>query len=256
MHCPIFDIIPVFVSLLLCGMLFVFFNTRMNELKHNNDKNSKVLASLVSEFRNSINRGSPMDYTNSQNVASDIAFNTAKNICKLNSQDNIGICFATNASVQDILELKKEQIVHTGSDSDDSGDSGDSDDSDSGEGSDSDDSDDGSMTNLVKIVNMVSGSQDKDKKPLSSPIIQLPTTRDIQSADFIEEIPATNINDGVEEVVLNLTELSSADIKTSPQDLESMKVDELKTLAISKNLASPKEIKRMKKNEIVLLFRK
>ena len=236
MHCPIFDIIPVFVSLLLCGMLFVFFNTRMNELKHNNDKNSKVLASLVSEFRNSINRGSPMDYTNSQNVASDIAFNTAKNICKLNSQDNIGICFATNASVQDILELKKEQIVHTGSDSDDS--------------------DDGSMTNLVKIVNMVSGSQDKDKKPLSSPIIQLPTTRDIQSADFIEEIPATNINDGVEEVVLNLTELSSADIKTSPQDLESMKVDELKTLAISKNLASPKEIKRMKKNEIVLLFRK
>ena len=266
MTCPIFDIMPIFVSLLLCGLLFVFFNNRMNELKHNNDKNSKVLASLVSEFRNSINRCNPEDCVIRQNNASAVAFNAAKNICKLNSQENIGICFnSDDAQFKNIVvDLKdvnggvRDSVRDSDRDSDSDSNDGEDSGNDSSDGGDSDsDSNEGEESGNDNSEDGRRGASVVKNKP-NETIIQLSnilgnnTLHDIQTVFCVEEKLDTT---KIKEVMVNLPELVVGVVTDTP-DIESMKVDELKTLAISKNLASPKEIKRMKKNEIVLLFRK
>ena len=79
---------------------------------------------------------------------------------------------------------------------------------------------------------------------------------DIDTLETLIDEDLTNDNFFIKKIVTNFSKAAEGALETSAEDLEKMKVDELRDLALSKGLSTKNEVKKFKKVELLHLLQK
>jgi len=230
------NLIPIFITLLCCGAIFVYFNLRLNEIKFAVEKQNRVLTAFITNVQQDIRAGGCM-MPMSMPVSRD--------------DNNLAAPEAIFAAQKFMNENSKIVV------SDDEDDDDDDDDSDS----DSSDEEDDEVFNTknIKIVNLQEKSSEQ-MIPIAFEVLTCvvgeTTTSNVPESSSITEITDETVNI-VSTVVPTTFEPTTYEPTTyEPTTYEQMKVDELRKVATDKNLASKEEIKKMKKPELLGLLKK
>lgn len=229
------NLIPIFITLLCCGAIFVYFNLRLNEIKFAVEKQNRVLTAFITNVQQDIRAGGcmmPMSMPVSHN-------------------DNNLAAPEAIFSAQKFMNEHSKIVVSDDEDDDDDDDSD----------SDSSDEEDDEVFNTknIKIVNLQEKSSEQ-MIPIAFEVLTCvvgeTTTSNVPESSSITEITDETVNI-ISTVVPTTYEHTTADSTTADSTTyEQMKVDELRKVATDKNLASKEEIKKMKKPELLVLLKK
>ena len=222
--CAGLNFMPIVITIVCCGLLFVYFNSRIAELKFALDKQNKVLTSFITNVQSNIREGG-------------MNMNTSY----INQNDN------ATAQAYAVAREENDKIVVSDDEHDSDSDSDiDSDsDSDSEDDIESDNEEDDKVnTNVIQVCEVMNG-EDSQVQMMSLAFEVLPNSNDnlLNTTSTI-----TEITDITEEPV-------SLDNKEE-EDINSMKVDDLRKLVVDKQLTSKDEAKKLKKPELLALFKK
>ena len=214
------NVFPIFITLLFCGFLFVYFNTRLAQLKNAVEKQNRVLTSFITNIQSDIRGGSSGTGNSSCEYEEDEERETKNIVISENS-------LASDEAINAVRRFEREKIVV----SDDS----ESEDSDS----DSEDSDD-EKEDIVDDIKVINLQDTNEEKVVAEPLVELINIESNFSADAV--VPTgTGTDTGTE---------------TGTPSYEQMKVDDLRKVVADKGLASKEEIKKLKKPELLVLLKK
>jgi hypothetical protein len=220
------NLIPIFITILCCGAIFIYFNLRLTELKISVEKQNRVLTSFITNVQEDIRSGGMAPLTG---LAAPEALVAAKKFEE---------------------EKTNEKIVVSDDEDDDDYDSetSDSDSDTDDEVDEPDEPDEPEEVKPIKLINIVELNEER----------MIPISFEMLSGIVIEPI-----NDITNDAIHNsANESSITEIVDEPLSLddtsayEQMKVDELRKIATDKNLATKDEIKKLKKPELLLLLKK
>jgi len=219
-----FSPIPILITLLCCGILFVYFNLRMTEIRQAVEKQNKVLTAFITNIQHDI-RGGGMATSfmgNSSNIpvsdslASPIALQTAQRI-----------------EVSD----------------DDTDDDDDDDDSDTENDTDSESDCECSDEEQNKIV-------EEPTKPIQLNDITLEEVS-VLAFEIVDNnnVSQHNTNSSsITEITEDIADLGGED--NSTPNYETMKVDDLRIAVVNNSLATKDDAKKLKKPELLTLLKK
>jgi uncharacterized protein YjbI with pentapeptide repeats len=233
------NLIPIFITFLCCGAVFIYFSARLNEVKFAVEKQNRVLTSFITNVQQDI-RMSGTFSAGSNNLATPEALAAAQ-------------------------KFENEKIVV----------SDDEDDSDSDSESDSDEEEDIKTVNLQDLQNLNMQGRNMQDMNIQNLTIQDLNLQDLNLQDLnlqdlnLQDLNLQDLN--IEQITF--VELTSSDTsaqKTSSiteitdesanlvdaTAYEQMRVDDLRRVASDKHLASKEEVKKLKKPELLQLLKK
>ena len=234
------NLIPIFITFLCCGAIFIYFNLRLNEIKFAVEKQNRVLTAFIT------------------NVQQDIRSSGG-------SGENLAAPEAVAAAKKFVLERESEneKIVVSDDEEDDETDSDDSI-SDSDESDDDDDCEEprdetknikfGNLEQMVPIAFEVLSVNATSALPdLSSSIIEI-MDEPLNLVNLLSTVSDSTVSDStVSETIVTDSTVSDA---TKPESYEQMRVDDLRKIVSDKNLASKDDVKKLKKPELLVLLKK
>jgi hypothetical protein len=230
------NLIPIFITFLCCGAVFIYFSSRLNEVKFAVEKQNRVLTSFITNVQQDI-RMSGTFSGGSNNLATPEAFAAAQ-------------------------KFENEKIV-VSDDEDDS-------DSDSESESDEEEEEDIKIVNMQDLQNL--NLQNLNLQDLNIQNLDLRglNLQDMNIQDLnLQDMNLQDLN--IEQITF--VELTSSDT-SAPQTssiteitdesanlvdataYEQMRVDDLRRVASDKHLASKEEVKKLKKPELLQLLKK
>ena len=252
------NFIPILITVIFCGFLFVYFNTRLGEVKNTLEKQNRVLTSFITSVQNDIRGGS-----GSMGMC---GMGMGRAECPISSD-----YLASPEAVQAVQKLEREKIVVSDDEDDESDSEEESDDSDSESDSDGESEEDGEEN--IKVIKLTKHSENMppmEFELLSDEVLMVESKAveavEAHSANVVE------VHNAVESVVahnavaahepLNLLNLIPMDDESLHTDVNSisayehMKVDDLRKIVSDKSLASREEVKKLKKPELIALLKK
>jgi hypothetical protein len=235
-------IVPILITVLCCGAMFVYLNMRLAEVRNSVEKQNRVLTAFITNVQHDIRSGASASH-----LATPEAVAQAQAVTKLQAVEP--------AKLQD-------KIVVSDDEDDADSESSDSESSDSESECDDEERDE-------NIVAQYTG--DEGFKQISLELSSLPSGEvDIMALSF--EILPNLSNDGMfnpnfsssssiseiteETLTINLEQNDKTEEESEPASYESMKVDELRKIVSDKNLSTKDEVKKLKKPELLLLLKK
>ena len=236
------NLIPIFITFLCCGAIFIYFNLRLNEIKFAVEKQNRVLTAFIT------------------NVQQDIRSSGG-------SGENLAAPEAVAAAKKFVLERESEneKIVVSDDEEDDDTDSV----SDSDESDDDDDCEKpiyeiknikfGNLEQMVPIAFEVLSVNATSALPdMSSSIIEI-MDEPLNLVNLLSTVTDSTVTDStvtdstVTDSTIGETTVTDA---TKPESYEQMRVDDLRKIVSDKNLASKDDVKRLKKPELLVLLKK
>ena len=222
------NVFPIFITLLFCGFLFVYFNTRLAQLKNAVEKQNRVLTSFITNIQSDIRGGgNGCGSSGNDNASCDYEDEEEREIKNIVISENN---LASDEAVNAVRRFEREKIVV----SDDS----ESEDSDSDNDSDSEDSDD-ENEDVVDDIKVIKLQDNIEEVVVAEPLVELINIESNFSVDALLDAAAALA--------------SAADATPS---YEQMKVDDLRKVVADKGLASKEEVKKLKKPELLVLLKK
>ena len=253
------NLIPIFITLLCCGAIFVYFNSRLNEIKFAVEKQNRVLTAFITNVQQDIRSGGCME--------------------------NLAAPEAVLAAQKFVLEKEKENqnqkiVVSDDEDESDSDDSS----SDSEESDESEDGDDGrddieidqlppiafEVLSISDIYSAGASASEAATEGAGASASEAATEGASASKAGASEVGASEV--GVIEVgaseadtsiievtddSLNLVNLLNVGTDTTKSEsYDQMRVDDLRKIVSDKNLATKDDVKRLKKPELLVLLKK
>ena len=143
------SLIPIFVTIILCGAIFVYFNTHLAEVKNSVEKQNRVLTAFITNVQNDIRSGGMIF---GANVVGANASVVGANGLGANGVGANGVGANHLASEEAIRAVKLNEKIVVSDDECDDSDSESDDESD--EESDDESDDDEEVTPEVKIINL------------------------------------------------------------------------------------------------------
>ena len=265
-------LIPIFITLLLCGFLFVFFNARLAEVKNAVEKQNRVLTAFITNVQSDI-RGASVG-GNFQAGAPHIGVNHLVSEEALNAVNAVNVVNAVRRNENEKIVVSEDE-----SESEDESDNDSSDDSD-------EDTDVRDETEPVKIIKLQDSCLDSDivevalnidsyiesiatEVEVDTPLREADTPlREVDTPLREVDTISTKVDEDTLKVVnLDVTDVTSAaHVTTEAQtssavkttevvDYEHTKVDDLRKIVSDKNLATKEEVKKLKKPELLALLK-
>lgn len=239
------NLIPIFITFLCCGAIFIYFNLRLNEIKFAVEKQNRVLTAFIT------------------NVQQDIRSSGG-------SGENLAAPEAVAAAKKFVLERESEneKIVVSDDEEDDETDSDDSI-SDSDESDDDDDCEEPrdetkniKFDNLEQMVpiafEVLSVNATSALPDMSSSIIEI-MDEPLNLVNLLSTVTDSTVSETTigETIVTDSTVTdSTVSDATKPESYEQMRVDDLRKIVSDKNLASKDDVKKLKKPELLVLLKK
>ena len=227
-------IVPILISLLCCGAMFVYMNMRLGEVRNSVEKQNRVLTAFITNVQHDIRTsGGASNLATPEAVAQAQAVTQAQAVAQAQA--------ATQA---------QEKIV-VSDDEDDSDTDSESSDSESEYDEEETQYQDEEGLNHNNSISLELSSfppGEVDIMALSFEI--LPNL----SSDGTFNTSASSISEITEETLTLNLEQPAED--SEPASYESMKVDELRKIVSDKNLSTKDEVKKLKKPELLLLLKK
>ena len=266
-------LIPIFITLLLCGFLFVFFNARLADVKNAVEKQNRVLTAFITNVQSDI-RGASVGNANA--VPSGFCIGTDAVKCAMSG----GHQLASEEAINAVRHNENEKIV-VSEDEDESNSEDESDnDSESSDDSDDEDTDAKDETEPVKIIKLQdscldSGAVEVVALNIDSYIESIPTEVEVDTPLREADTPLREVDTiirKVDEDTLKVVNLDVTDVTSEPHvtteaqtssavkttevvDYEHTKVDDLRKIVSDKNLATKEEVKKLKKPELLALLK-
>ena len=252
------NFIPILITVLFCGFLFVYFNTRLGEVKNTLEKQNRVLTSFITGVQNDIRGGSGMGSSGMCGMGSN-------GICSMGGGSTISSDYlASEEAIRAVQKLEREKIVV----SDDEDDESDSEDSDSeSDEEDSDSEEEGECEENIKVIKLNKHSENMppmefellSEVHLAAPVVDLVEAVEVADtvAHSVDVAPAVVVDEPLN--LLNLIPMDDESLHSdvnSTSAYEHMKVDDLRKVVSDKSLASKEEVKKLKKPELVALLKK
>ena len=236
------SLIPIFVTIIFCGVIFVYFNTRFNEVKNAVDKQNRVLTAFISNVQNDIKSGGMLFGANA------MGFQIPE------TQGHANATHLASEEAVHTVKLMDERIVVSDDDSDgDSDTDSDTDSYDDSNTSSDDDDDNDKITPEVKIINL----HDTNNGLPDIEVVSLPETAHSPDDDSLNLISDNLVLEHLPELTLKADDLNSASDSTKTEvNYDQMKVDDLRKIAVDLNLAGKEEVKKFKKPELLVLLKK
>jgi hypothetical protein len=239
------NLIPIFITFLCCGAIFIYFNLRLNEIKFAVEKQNRVLTAFIT------------------NVQQDIRSSGG-------SGENLAAPEAVAAAKKFVLERESEneKIVVSDDEEDDETDSDDSI-SDSDESDEDDDCEEprdetknikfGNLEQMVPIAFEVLSVNATSALPdLSSSIIEI-VDEPLNLVNLLSTVTDSTVSETtVGETIVTDSTITDSTVSdaTKPESYEQMRVDDLRKIVSDKNIASKEDVKKLKKPELLVLLKK
>jgi hypothetical protein len=290
------NLIPIFLTIVLCGAIFVFLNMRLAEVKSSVEKQNRVLTSFITNVQMDIKNGGMMMGASGMGASSTgaSASSTGASAGPVAPKISVG---ANHLASEEALQVVKrnEKIIVSDDEYDDESESESDTDDESNTSSDSEDeqeNDDGikiiSLSNDCVNLELISDNLklDLDELPtlqessLQESSLQEHTTlqeSSLQEHTTLEEsslqessLQESSLQESItleEHIpqtttesgdVLKIIELDSSADVSKQQDInyEQMKVDDLRKIVTDMNLAVKDEVRKLKKPELLALLKK
>ena len=216
------NLIPIFITFLCCGAIFIYFNLRLNEIKFAVEKQNRVLTAFITNVQQDIRTGGG-------GGAMPVPFGMGMNH------------LAAPEAILAAQKFSNDKIVVSDDEESD-------DESDDESDSDTEDECEEEATDPI-VVSIINLHEMKFENPIPIPIsFEILSSHADGENEKVVESSITEIID----VSAGLVDASLVDATT----YEQMKVDDLRRLATDKNLASKEEVKKLKKPELVVLLKK
>ena len=234
------NLIPIFITFLCCGAIFIYFNLRLNEIKFAVEKQNRVLTAFITNVQQDIRSSGG----NGENLAAPEAVAAAKKFVLERESEN-------------------EKIVVSDDEEDDETDSDDSI-SDSDESDDDDDCEEprdetknikfGNLEQMVPIAFEVLSVNATSALPdMSSSIIEI-MDEPLNLVNLLSTVSDSTVSETI--VTDSTVTDSTVSDATKPESYEQMRVDDLRKIVSDKNLASKDDVKKLKKPELLVLLKK
>lgn len=222
-----FSPIPILITFLCCGILFVYFNLRMSEIRQAVEKQNKVLTAFITNIQQDI-RGGGMGQSfmgNSSNIP---------------VSDNLATPIA----------LQTAQRIEVSDDDDTDNEDNDSE-------SDTDSECDEECSGEEQCRRDEEQCRRDEETSISSKFNDI-TLEEVSVLAF--EV-VNNDNDSQDNTSSSITEISDDIVdldeeSNSVPNYETMKVDDLRTAVVNSNLSSKDDAKKLKKPELLSLLKK
>ena len=220
------NLFPIFITLLFCGFLFIYFNTRLAQLKNAIEKQNRVLTSFITNIQNDIRCGSSgaasggndsCEYEDEEREIKNIVI----------GENNL----ASDEAVNAVRRFEREKIVVS---DDSASEDSDSEDSDS---EDSDDEKDDENDVVIDDIKVIKLQDNIEEVVVAEPLVELINIESNFSVDALLDAAA------------------AAETDATPS-YDQMKVDDLRKVVADKGLASKEEVKKLKKPELLVLLKK
>jgi hypothetical protein len=255
------NLIPIFITLLVCGFLFIYFNSRLAEVKSAVEKQNRVLTAFITNIQNDImsanviganvigamgpaRGGASQPPGAAHNLASPEAINAVKRVAT------------------DTTDVNEKIVVSEDEDESESESSDDSDE-DVDENEDADDADDADVAeedlrDSIKIIKL----QDEcdNVQPFVLQFESVVVVPDVDVSELSSKITDITDDEPLQEVNI---ESKTAEVEPKVADLEPKvdvsyehtKVDDLRKIVSDKGLATKEEVKKLKKPELLSLLK-
>ena len=232
----VMNFVPIFIAILCCGALFVYFNMRLAEIKNSVEKQNRVLTAFITNVQTDIKNGGTMLGANlmpgyGAGMASMAGAGIASTSTSMAGTGMAGAS-ANHLASPEALRAVNDKIVV--SDDESSGSEDDSDDSDDEDEID-DEIEDVEATREITIIN------------LHDDCVNLELIQDIEQ---ISEIIVDSSSVGLDEESLKIV-----DITKTEANYEQMKVDDLRKVVLDLSLAGKDDVKKLKKPELLVLLK-
>jgi hypothetical protein len=257
-------LIPIFITLLLCGFLFVFFNARLADVKNAVEKQNRVLTAFITNVQSDI-RGASVGNANA--VPSGFCIGTDAVKCAMSG----GHQLASEEAINAVRHCENEKIVV--SEDEDESDTEDESDNDSESSDDSDeDADVRDEAEPVKIIKLQDSCLDSDIVEVALNIdsyiesiateveveVEVDTPLTKADEDTLKVVDVTDVTSeahATSEPHVTTEANTTSTAKTEVIDYEHTKVDDLRKIVSDKNLATKEEVKKLKKPELLALLK-
>ena len=231
----VMNFVPIFIAILCCGALFVYFNMRLAEIKNSVEKQNRVLTAFITNVQTDIKNGGTML---GANLMPGYGAGTDMAGASMAGADTIAsTCMASMAGASanhlaspEALRAVNDKIVVSDDES-----SGSEDDSDDSDDEDDDEIEDVEATREITIIN------------LHDDCVNLELIQDIEQ---ISEIIVDSSSVGLDEESLKIV-----DIAKTEANYEQMKVDDLRKVVLDLSLAGKDDVKKLKKPELLVLLK-
>ncbi len=218
-----FSPIPILITLLCCGILFVYFNLRMTEIRQAVEKQNKVLTAFITNIQQDIRGGG---------MATSFMGNSS----------NIPV----SDSLASPIALQTAQRIEVSDDDDDD--------------DDDDDSETENDTDSESECECSDEEQNKIIEETTKPIKLNDITLEGVSVLAFEVVDNNNVSQdntnssSITEITEDIVDLGGEDNSTT--NYETMKVDDLRMAVVSNSLATKDDAKKLKKPELLALLKK
>jgi hypothetical protein len=228
------NLIPIVITLLVCGFLFVFFNARLAEVKNAVEKQNRVLTAFITNVQNDIRGGGGIRVGNPA---------AGGDVEKCAIQRPIGVNHLVSEEALNAVLRDNEKIVvsedETDNDSDSDSESSD-DSSDDENDNDDEQKDEGDSIKIIKL-------QDSSSAETEPPVLNVESLLSVTDVTDVTDVTEDTLK------VVNLDQV--VDVAHEVVDYEHTKVDDLRKIVSDKNLATKDEVKKLKKPELLALLK-
>jgi hypothetical protein len=230
-----FSPIPILITFLCCGILFVYFNLRMSEIRQAVEKQNKVLTAFITNIQQDIRGGG---------VGSGVMGNSS----------NIPL----SDSMASPIALHTAQKIEVSDDDDSEGEDTDSDTESDDECSDEEHDNINEQTIKPIILNEMSLNE-MSLNEMSLNEMSLNEMRlegvSVLAFEVVDtgNISQDNSNSSITEITDDIVDLGEK--SGSAPHYETMKVDDLRVAVVNKNLCSKDDAKKLKKPELLALLK-
>ena len=247
-------LVPIFVTIVFCGFIFIYFNMRLAEVKNAVEKQNKVLTAFITNVQSDIRSGGMMFGPGTACPVTGAKCPVTVTGASASAGAGASVTGANHLASEEALQFVKRNekiVVSDDEDDDDSDSESDSDDS------ETDDEDDDATIVPSKPVQVINLQEE------SSSAVSLELISDNLTLDF-ESLPAIQVDSSfsslssvsVTEDSLKIIDLnSSLDADKTEISYEQMKVDDLRKIVMDLNLAGKDEAKKLKKPELLALLK-
>ena len=264
-------LVPIFVTIVFCGIIFIYFNMRLAEVKNAVEKQNKVLTAFITNVQSDIRSGGMMfgsgttcpvtgakcpltgagPSATGPSASATGPSATGPSATGATGPSAIGANHLASEEALQFVKRNEKIVVSDDEDDDDSDSESDSDDS------ETDDEDDDATIVPSKPVQVINLQEE------SSSAVSLELISDNLTLDF-ESLPAIQVDSSfssfssasVTEESLKIIDLnSSLDVDKTEISYEQMKVDDLRKFVMDLNLAGKDEVKKLKKPELLTLLK-
>jgi hypothetical protein len=263
------NLVPIFITMVFCGIIFIYFNSRLAEVKSSVEKQNRVLTAFITNVQSDIKNGGMIL---GQNVFAGSATAGAGTGATGTSASaaGTGLASANHLASEEALRAvrRNEKIVVSDDEDDDDSDSEDDDEDDDDDSDSEDDEDEEEDVPVIEIssisIQELPPTSIQELPPTSiqelppTSIQELPSIQESVSLDLIQD---KSVQDNltldfasIEDYSLKVIDLDSSTAKTDIH-YDQMKVDDLRKIVTDLNLIVKDEAKKLKKPELLALLK-